>query len=119
MGIVGTCLDNTYTILEEIGHGGGGIVYKAYHERLKTLVVVKKVRDKVKGILESRAEADILKDMKHTYLPRVYDFLEIDGEIYTVMDYIPGENLKALLDREHVLPQKQVLKWAIQLAEAL
>ncbi|WP_321004300.1 protein kinase domain-containing protein [Eisenbergiella porci] len=119
MGIVGTCLDNTYTILEEIGHGGGGIVYKAYHERLKTRVVVKKVRDKVKGILESRAEADILKDMKHTYLPRVYDFLEIDGEVYTVMDYIPGENLKVLLEREHLFPQKQVLQWAIQLAQAL
>lgn len=112
-------LNNTYTILEEIGSGGGGVVYKAYHERLKTDVVVKQIKERVKGKLESRAEADILKNMKHTYLPRVYDFLEIDGEIYTVMDFIPGESLDKAIAREGRFSQKQVLKWANQLAEAL
>ena len=112
-------LNDTYTLLEEIGSGGGGVVYKAYHERLKTYVVVKKVKDQVKGLLEGRAEADILKTMKHTYLPRVYDFLEIDGEIYTVMDYIPGQSLDKVVDEQGAIPQKQVLKWAGQLAEAL
>ena len=93
----GTRLNDTYIIEEEIGAGGGGVVYKAYHERLKTWVVVKQIREKVKGILESRAEADILKRIKHTYLPRVYDFLEADGEIYTVMDYVPGRSLDKVL----------------------
>ena len=37
----GTRLNNTYTVVEAIGSGGGGIVYKAYHERLQTYVVVK------------------------------------------------------------------------------
>ena len=115
----GTKLNDTYSIVEEIGSGGGGVVYKAYHERLKTYVVVKQIREKVKGILESRAEADILKRIKHTYLPRVYDFLEVDGEIYTVMDYVPGRSLDKVLKEEKKIPQKQVLKWAEQLAEAL
>ena len=115
----GKRLNDTYTLLETIGAGGGGIVYKAYHERLKTYVVVKKIKDQVKGLLESRAEADILKKMKHTYLPRVYDFLEIDGEIYTVMDYIPGQSLDKVVNERGPIPQKQVLKWARQLAEAL
>ena len=57
--------------------------------------------------------------MKHTYLPRVYDFLEIDGEIYTVMDYIPGQSLDKVVNERGPIPQKQVLKWARQLAEAL
>ena len=87
----GKKLNGTYTLIDEIGSGGGGVVYRAYHERLKTYVVVKKIKENVKGILDGRAEADILKKIKHTYLPRVYDFLEIDGEIYTVMDYIPGK----------------------------
>lgn len=112
-------LNNTYTLLEELGHGGGGIVYKAYHERLNTYVVVKKIRDQVKGKLDGRSEADILKKMKHTYLPRVYDFLEIDGEIYTVIDYIPGKSLDKALAEERYFEQKRVLKWAGQLAEAL
>ena len=112
-------LNDTYTLLEQIGSGGGGIVYKAYHNRLKTYVVAKQIKEGVKNILKSRAEADILKKMKHTYLPRVYDFLEIDGEIYTVMDYIPGESLDKPLKKGEKFSQKQVLKWAVQLAEAL
>lgn len=112
-------LNDTYTLLEELGHGGGGIVYKAYHERLNTYVVVKKIKDQVKGKLDGRAEADILKRMKHTYLPQVYDFLEIDGEIYTVIDYIPGKSLDKALEEEGRFEQKRVLKWARQLAEAL
>ena len=115
----GTRLNDTYIIEEEIGAGGGGVVYKAYHERLKTWVVVKQIREKVKGILESRAEADILKRIKHTYLPRVYDFLEADGEIYTVMDYVPGRSLDKVLKEEKKIAPGQVLKWAEQLAEAL
>ena len=112
-------LNDTYTIIDEIGAGGGGIVYKAFHERLKTYVVVKQIQEKVKGILEGRAEADILKRIKHTYLPRVYDFLEIDGEIYTVMDYVPGISLDKLLAKKERIIPKQVLLWANQLAEAL
>lgn len=57
----GTRLNDTYTLIEEIGSGGGGIVYKAYHERLQTYVVVKQVKDQVKGILDARGEADVLK----------------------------------------------------------
>ena len=114
-----TKLGDTYTILEQIGSGGGGVVYKAYHERLKIYVVVKQIKENVKGILKSRAEADILKRIKHTYLPRVYDFLDVDGEIYTVMDYIPGKSLDTILKEEKRFSYKQVLKWANQLAEAL
>ena len=112
-------LNDTYTIVDRIGSGGGGVVYKAYHERLQTYVVVKQIKEKVKGVLDGRAEADILKRIKHTYLPRVYDFLEIDGEIYTVMDYVPGKSLDKVLKEEGYFPPKQVLKWAFQLAEAL
>ena len=61
----GTTLNQTYTLIEQIGSGGGGIVYKAYHERLHSYVVVKQVKDRVKGILDARGEADVLKNIKH------------------------------------------------------
>lgn len=115
----GTLLNNTYTLLEELGSGGGGIVYKAYHERLQKYVVVKQIKDQVKGILQGRAEADILKKLKHTNLPQVYDFLEIDGEIYTVMDFVPGESLDKALERKETFDAKTVYQWALQLADAL
>ena len=112
-------LNDTYILLKQIGSGGGGVVYKAYHERLKTYVVVKKIRRRVRGKLEDRTEVDILKNMKHTYLPRVYDFLEIDGDIYTVIDFVPGKSLDKVLDDGGPLSRKRVLKWAMQLTEAL
>lgn len=115
----GTTLNQTYTLIEQIGSGGGGIVYKAYHERLHSYVVVKQVKDRVKGILDARGEADVLKNIKHTRLPRVYDFLEIDGEIFTVMDFIPGESLDKVLLREGHFSQKEVFTWTLRLAEAL
>lgn len=115
----GTRLDNTYTLVRKIGSGGGGIVYKAYHERLQTYVVVKQVKDKVKGKLDSRAEADILKNIKHTRLPRVYDFLELEGEIFTVMDYIPGMSLDQALKQEGRFGQKEIYGWVLQIADAL
>lgn len=115
----GTVLMDTYQLMERIGSGGGGIVYKAYHRRLQKYVVIKQIRDCVKGVLESRAEADILKKLSHSYLPQVYDFFEIDGEIYTVIDYIPGITLEEALKREGRFEQREVLKWANQLAQAL
>ncbi len=115
----GTYLNGTYRLLEEIGSGGGGIVYKAYHERLQTYVVVKKMKEQVRGLLDGRVEVDILKNIKHTYLPRVYDFLQIGGEIYTVMDFIPGQSLDKVLKQNRRIPQELILKWMTQLAEAL
>ncbi len=115
----GTRLNDTYVVMEQLGRGGGGVVYKAYHERLQTYVVVKQVREKVKGILEGRGEADILKKLKHSNLPQVYDFLEIDGEIYTVMDYIPGESLDKAVQKHGPFDSRKVYQWALQLGDAL
>lgn len=115
----GDILEQTYEIIEEIGSGGGGIVYKARHLRLQTDVVVKKIKDEVVGKVESRQEADILKKLKHPYLPRVYDFIEREDGVYTVMDFIHGENLDSAVKKHGKYSQKQVKKWAEQLGEAL
>ena len=115
----GTVIGGTYKIIKEIGSGGGGIVYRARHLRLDTDVVVKKIKDDVIGMIDLRQEADILKKLKHPYLPRVYDFIETDDGVYTVMDYIDGENLESAVKRHGKFNQKIVLKWAKQLGEAL
>ncbi len=115
----GTVLGGTYRLIEEIGAGGGGVVYKAYHENLRKYVVVKQIRDVAKGVINSRGEADILKNLRNSYLPQVYDFLTEGNEIYTVIDYIEGESLGNALEREGHFSQKYVLKWARQLADAL
>ncbi len=116
---IGDLLDNTYVIEERIGSGGSGIIYKAYHTRLKKNVVIKQIKSELIGKINERSEVDILKNLKHTYLPQVYDFITDDDDIYTVMDYIPGLSLLEELKKRRRFSQKKVIKWGIQLCEAL
>ena len=110
---------STYTGIQKIGEGSGGIVYKAYHERLKIPVVLKEVKHMGKTLATSRQEVDILKNLKHPYLPQVYDFLELDGSIYTVMSFIPGKSFQTLLDEGQHFSQAELIIWARQLLSAL
>ena len=115
----GSILGGTYQIIGEIGSGGGGVVYKARHLRLQTDVVVKRIRDEIRQKIQSRQEADVLKNLKHPYLPRVYDFIETPDAVYTVMDYIPGMSLDKALVQYGRFSSKLVLQWAKELGEAL
>lgn len=109
-----------YEIQEKIGAGGGGIVYLGRHLRLDKQVVLKADKRTLKAGTETlRREVDMLKDLSHTYIPQVYDFVQEDGIVYTVMDFIQGESLDKLLGRKELPSQPQVIRWACQLLEAL
>lgn len=112
-------LTNTYEIYEEIGAGGGGTVYRAVHKRLQKTVVLKKLKGSVTKIMDCRTEVDILKNLRHSYLPQVLDFIESSEGIFTVMDFIPGKSLQKMLDEGHKFTEKEVLKYTRQLCEAL
>ena len=111
---------STYQVIREIGSGGGGVVYLATHLRLGKFVVLK--ADK-RGLTQKpealRREVDALKNLSHTYIPQVYDFIEENGVVYTVMDYVEGESLDKPLKRGSAFPQATVVQWACQLLEAL
>ena len=62
----GEILDGMYQIIREIGRGGTGIIYLAYHLRLQKRVVVKKIKDHFAGQINGRAEVDILKRLHHS-----------------------------------------------------
>ncbi|MBQ5326133.1 MAG: serine/threonine protein kinase, partial [Oscillospiraceae bacterium] len=115
----GEILNNTYKVIGHIGSGGGGSVYRAYHLNLKKDVVLKLINDKAKKSLDARGEVDILKNVKHTYLPTVFDFQEVNGQIYTVMDFVEGSDFSKLLKDGQRFSQKDVIRWAVQLCEAL
>lgn len=112
-------LTETYDIYEAIGEGGGGIVYRAMHRRLQKEVVLKKIKGSASSIQDFRTEVDILKNLRHSYLPQVIDFIESPEGIYTVMDFIPGKSLQKMLDEKHKFTEKEVIKYAGQICEAL
>ncbi len=110
----------TYELLNKIGAGGGGVVYLANHMRLGKKVVLKADKRKITTRPEIlRREVDALKDLNHTYIPQVYDFFIEGDTVYTVIDYIDGESMDKPLKRNERFTQPQVIKWAIQLLEAL
>lgn len=111
---------STYEIIEKIGSGGGGNVFLAYHVRLGKKVVLKADKRKITTKPELlRREVDILKELNHPYIPRVYDFFAEGDTVYTVMDYIEGESLDRPLKRGERFSQSQVITWACELLEAL
>ena len=112
-------LTSTYDIYEQIGAGGGGTVYRAVHKRLQKEVVLKRITGNSTNIQECRTEVDILKNLHHPYLPQVLDFIESPEGIYTVMDFIPGKSFRQMVDDGHKFTEKEVLKYARQLCEAL
>ncbi len=112
-------LPSTYKIIGKIGAGNNGEIYKAYHKNLKKEVVLKKIRANVKDIMNNRAEVDVLKKLRHSCLPQVLDFLEVDGDIYTVMDFIPGKSFQQYLSAGSIFPEKSVIVWAKQICSTL
>ena len=109
-----------YEIQRQIGAGGGGIVYLGRHLRLDKQIVLKADKRTLNTDAEIlRREVDMLKGLSHMYIPQVHDFVQENGIVYTVMDYIEGESLDYLLKRGEAITQSQVIKWACQILEAL
>ena len=116
-----TLLQGRYRIVEQIGRGGMGAVYRASDTRLRTTVALKQTL--VEGEPLRRAferEAQLLASLRHPTLPRVSDhFIDEQGQ-FLVMEYIPGEDLGAMLERrQRPFDVADVLRWADQLLDTL
>lgn len=113
-------IGNTYKIISQIGSGGGGNIFLAEHLRLNKKVVLKADKRKITTHPEVlRREVDALKDLNHTYIPQVHDFFVESETVYTVIDYIEGKSLDKSLKQGEKYSQRQVVRWAKQLLEAL
>jgi serine/threonine protein kinase len=125
-------IKDRYIIRRIIGRGGMGSIYLAEDNRLPgRLCALKEVQQDESLPEEMRAqgreqfyrEASVLARLDHPTLPKVSDFFSEAGRDYLVMDYVPGEDLKLLMDRARrdgtFLAQEDILTWASQLADAL
>ena len=91
-----------YEIIEEIGRGGMGIVYKARQTKLDRLVAIK-VLPALLGVVRPqsktrfRREAALAAGLEHTNIIGVYDYDEVDGTLYYAMQLIEGRSLRHIL----------------------
>ncbi|MGA7313746.1 MAG: serine/threonine-protein kinase, partial [Silvibacterium sp.] len=115
-----------YEIVDEIGHGGMGLVYRAHDTRLNRDVALKVIAE---GYLEQGTptlasherflrEARASSALNHSNICTIYDVGEQDGHPYLVMELLEGQTLKQVING-HTLPVDQVLDYGIQLVSAL
>ena len=115
-----TILNGRYLVQKELGQGGMGAVYLAQDMQNRRPVAIKVAR--LLGP-EARAqfqrEAVYLQKLHHHSLPRVWDYFSDTQRDFLVMEYIPGEDLEALVQRKGPQPEWLVLRWADELLEGL
>jgi tRNA A-37 threonylcarbamoyl transferase component Bud32 len=109
-------------ILELIGHGGMGAVYKARQTRLDRLVALKildpdRVRDPAFAERFTR-EARALARLSHQHIVTIHDFGEVEGLYYFVMEYVEGANLREVMQAGRLSPP-EALALVPQICEAL
>lgn len=115
-----------YEIVEEIGHGGMGVIYRAHDTRLNRDVALKVVADSylAPGTPTSTSyerffrEARASSSLNHPNICTIFDVGEQNGRPYLVMELLEGHTLKHII-HGHALPVDQVLDYSIQLVSAL
>lgn len=117
---IGKQLGPEYVDICPMSEGGMGTLFRAHRLGLDVDVVIKRVKQKYVGALDQRAEANILKRLKHSYLPRIYDIIQgSDGYVYTVMDLISGQDMNQYIKHSGPVGQRMAHRWACQLCEVV
>jgi len=117
-----TRLNNRYRVMEQLGRGGMGAVYRAHDDNLDVEVAVKEnffVSDE--SARQFQREAHLLFELRHPGLPRVIDhFVVEDQGQYLVMDFIEGDDADQMLKKnDGPIDEQTVVRWGMQILEAL
>lgn len=112
----------TYEIVELLGSGGMGEVYRARDSRLKRDVAIKVLRSEFAAdeqrVARFRREAQILASLNHPHIGAIYDFENVDGLQFLVLELVEGVTLADRIARAPI-PVDEALGIATQIAEAL
>lgn len=113
---------NQYKIIEKIGSGGQGTVYKALDTKLNRSAVIKvlppELTQKTANFKRFEREAQLCSQLDHPNICTIYDFNEADGVYYIAMQFVDGKNVRQLVSGRP-LEVKSALSIAIQVTDAL
>lgn len=113
-----------YIILEPLGKGGMGVVYKAKHKNIKRLAALKllsgaQAKDEV-SVKRLEREASSMGNLQHQNIATMYDFgITQDAQAYIVLELIEGHSLHEIFKKTRSIEPEKLLKYLIQIADAM
>jgi serine/threonine protein kinase/cytochrome c-type biogenesis protein CcmH/NrfG len=126
---IGTILDRKFKIVQVLGEGGMGTVYKVEQtDRPGRFWAVKELlinpntseEERKSAIERFNKEIDLLYGLKHPRIPSMGVSFQEHGNYYFVMEFVPGKSLEKVLEEANgPLPEDQVIRWMMQVCEAL
>ena len=112
-----------FEILEEVGRGGMGVVYRAFERSLKRVVALKVLLPEIVGNASAakrfRREAVLAANISHPNIVPVFQVDPRELPAYFTMEFVPGRSLKDKVESEGYLPPDEAVRIALQAAEAL
>jgi serine/threonine protein kinase len=119
----GTILGERYEILQRLGEGGMGAVYKARDSELDRLVALKVIRPELAGhpdiLRRFKQELILARQVTHKNVIRIFDLGMADGRKFITMDYIAGRDLKSILTERGKLPPAEAVPIVQQVCRGL
>ena len=118
----GTLIAGKYQILEELGRGGMGVVYKAEDTKLKRTIAIKFLSPDLLGDPDHRTrflrEAQTASALNHPHICTIHEVGEEEGKPYIAMEYVAGLSLGNVA-RSKLMPTADILRYGVQIAGAL
>src|SRR6478752_3195544 len=111
-----------YKIVDKLGRGGMGTVFKAVDETLDREVAVKVLNANAldeEAVKRFRAEAIMLARLNHPRIATVYELARADDDLLMVMEFVGGETFERLVSKEGPLPVDRAVWLCSQVLEAL
>jgi TonB family protein len=122
--MIGRVIAGRYRLLEKIGQGGMGAVYKGQHTRINRLTAIKLLTSELVSneefIARFQREAEMASQIDHPNAVAIYDFGEAeDGLIYLAMEFVNGQPLSSIIRKGGPLSLDRAVRIAKQAADAL
>jgi serine/threonine protein kinase/tetratricopeptide (TPR) repeat protein len=121
--IKGSTLAERYEIVEEIGKGGMGVVYKVFDTKIQEDIALKVLKPEVAAHMDTITrfsnELKFARRITHKNVCRMYDINDAAGTHFITMEYVEGENLKSVIRRMGKLRLGNVLSFALQVTDGL
>ncbi len=120
---LGKVVDGRYRVLEVIGRGGMGVVYRVEHLRMGKIAAMKVLhRDLAQDpdvVVRFEREAAAISKLHHPHTVQVFDFGTAQGALYLIMEYVRGRDLARIIERDGPLPWARAAPLLAQICGAL